>query len=251
MISKAEITSYQVVSAFCMHPKFLIMIHYKKSICLPLIFVLGLLLSVSCKEKPEPEKTKSAAVEEITQSLAPQYKEVATFMGLSITDTTDMDKLLVFKALYPADSLVSSTAADNLKFYKGITRNGKASALPIFESRDKDLSMVLFTKRGYVGSIWAEVLFQQNPLKILKVRFDHQMESEGYGSAIVESAFEDQFTDREIIFDGNSFALHQNDKILIEGESAIDGIAGATSTSTTVIEMMNNGFKNLSAHFNQ
>ena len=76
------------------------------------------------------------------------------------------------------------------------------------------------------------------------------MESEGYGAAITEAAFQDQFIGQKIIFDGNSFSLNQDNNLIIEGESAIDGISGATSTSTTVIEMMNNGFINLGAYSN-
>ena len=226
------------------------MINRTKTFYLPLLIVLGLLISVSCKEKTEPVKTKSAPQEDITQKLSPEYSEIVSFMGLSVSDNTDIDKLLVFKALYPKDSLADSDAAQNLKFYKGIVKNGKASALPIFEARETDLSLTLFTERGYVGSIWAEVLFQRDPHKILKVRFGHQMESEGYGAAITEAAFQDQFIGQKIIFDGNSFSLNQDNNIIIEGESAIDGISGATSTSTTVIEMMNNGFINLGAYSN-
>ena len=225
--------------------------NYTNNMYLPFLLILGLLLSISCKDKPEPEKTKSVQEAAITESLAPKYREIAAFMGLSISDSTDMNKLLVFKALYPQDSLASSDAAQNLKFYKGIINNGKARALPIFESRETDLSLVLFTKRGYVASIWAEVLFQQNPPKILKVRFGHQMESEGYGASISEAAFEDQFIGREIIFDGNCFSLQQDNNIVIQGESAIDGISGATITSTAVIEMMNTGFKNLHSYLNR
>ncbi|MBT8179229.1 MAG: FMN-binding protein [Eudoraea sp.] len=251
MITKAEIADCCMISAFSMNEKLLIMINRNTHFYLPLLFVLGLLLSVSCKDNPKAEQTKSVPEVAITQSLAPQYKDIAAFMGLSISDSTDMDKLLIFKALYPKDSLVSSDAAQNLTFYKGIVKNGKARALPIFESREKDLSLVLFTKRGYVGSIWAEVLFQQNPLNILAVRFGYEMESEGYIAPITEAAFVDQFTGREITFDGNSFALNQDNSILIEGKTTIDGISGATSTSTTVIEMMNNGFINLSGYLNQ
>ena len=227
------------------------MINRTNTIYLPYLLVLGLLLSVSCKDKPEPEKTKAVPEVAVTQSLAPQYKEIAAFMGLTVSDSTDMDQLLAFSTLYPKDSLARSDVEQNLKLYKGIVKNGKTEALPIFESRLTDRSMVLFTTKGYIGYIWAEVLFQKNPLKILKVRFGQKMESEGYGAAITEAAFEDQFAGKEIIFDGNSFSLHQDTKILIEGESAIDGISGATTTSTTVIEMMNNGFINLSPYLNR
>ena len=216
-----------------------------------MVFVLGLFLSISCKDKPEPVKSNSAPEEDITQSLAPQYKEIAEFMGLSVSDTTDIQKMFVFKALYTEDSLVNSDATQNLKYYKGIVKNGKATALPLFESKEEDLTLTLFTERGYVGSIWAEVLFQKNPRKVLKVRFGHQMESEGYGSAITEAAFQDQFIDRGFIFDGNSFSLNQDNNILIEGESEIDGVSGATSTSTTVLEMMNGGFINLKTYFSE
>ena len=94
------------------------MINRTKTFYLPLLIVLGLLISVSCKEKTEPVKTKSAPQEDITQTLSPEYSEIVSFMGLSVSDNTDIDKLLVFKALYPKDSLADSDADKTWNFTK-------------------------------------------------------------------------------------------------------------------------------------
>ena len=212
---------------------------------LSLISLIVLILGSSCKDKPQSNVTPPTPEPEVemVQSLSPVYKEIARFMDLEVSDSTQIDTVLSFKALMGKDSVVSSDAGQNLKFYKDITNKGKAAALPIFEVKDTDLSLLLFTGKGYVGAVWARVLIDRSTGKTVKVRFGHKLESDGYGDGIVRSAFGDQFGNKQIYFDGTTFGLTQSGNPLIEGSAMIDGISGATMTSTAVVQMLNDGLK--------
>lgn len=122
-------------------------------------------------------------------------------------------------------------------------KNGKAKALPIFEVKGSDVSLLLFTGKGYVGAVWARVLINKSTRKIVKVRLGHKMESEGYGDGIVSSAFGDQFGGKKIIFKGNTYGLNQSGTSIIEGSAIVDGVSGATATSTAAVQMLNEGLK--------
>lgn len=210
--------------------------------------LLILLLGYSCKEKPQAVKEVPAPEVKAVKSLSPVYKEIAAFMDLEVSDSTQIDTILAFKALMGKDSVVSSDASQNLRYYKDIMNKGKASALPIFEVKDSDLTLILFTGKGYVGALWAKVLVDKATGKTIKVRFGHKMESEGYGSGIVSSSFGDQFSDKQLLFEDNTFGLIQNGKAVIKGITMVDGISGATITSSAAVKMLNEGLKNFESY---
>ena len=215
---------------------------YSNKLCLLSLVIL--LLGSSCKEKKNQtvESTPVPEVEKV-QILSPVYKEIARFMDLEVSDSTQIESVLNFKAIMGADSVVSTDAAQNLKFYKDITNNGKAPAMPVFEIKGSDLSLVLFTGKGYVGPVWAKVLVDKSTGKTVKVRFSHKLESEGYGNGIVSSAFGDQFSDQKISTEENTFGLVQSGVTVIEGTVLVDGVSGATATSSAVVQMLNEGLK--------
>jgi len=203
-----------------------------------------LLLGNSCKDKPQPEKKAQEPQVESVKSLSPVYKEIAAFMDLEVSDSTQIEQVLDFKALMGEGEVVTSDATQNLSFYKAIMKNGKAASLPIFEAVGSDMTLLIFTGKGYIGTLWAKVLIDKATGKTIKVRFGHKMESEGYGNGIVSSAFGDQFSNKQISFEENSFGLNQNGKLAIKGITEIDGVSGATITSSAVVEMLNDGLKN-------
>jgi len=59
------------------------------------------------------------------------------------------------------------------------------------------------------------------------------------GAEISKTEFEKQFINLSIQINGHSFGLKQDEEIIIQGENIIDGISGATLSSTTVIELSN------------
>lgn len=203
-----------------------------------------LLMGISCKDKPQPDKEVPAPEVEAIKSLPPEYKEIAAFMDLEVADSTQIETILNFKALMGKDSVIPSDASQNLRYYKNIMKNGTASSFPIFEMKDTNFTLILFKGKGYVGAIWAKVLIDKATGKTIKVRFGHKMESEGYGSGIVSSSFGDQFSDKQLLFEDNTFGLIQNGKEVIKGASMVDGVSGATITSSAVVEMLNEGLKN-------
>ena len=75
----------------------------------------------------------------------------------------------------------------------------------------------------------------------MKLQFEHMAESEGYGAAITQSSFENQFVGIVLDPDLKDFGLKQNGVVLIEGVNMIDGISGATITSKAGIKMINQG----------
>ncbi len=207
------------------------------------------LVFISCKETTKEVTTIPTPEGTVKESLAPQYKEIGAFMDLILTDSTRVEEVFLFKALYDKDSLTDSDAAENLKLYKAIMKTGRSKAIPIFESRASDLSLVLLTGKGYVGPIWARVLFDRKTRQIVRVSFGHKLETEGYGDAITDTAFQEQFSGAEIRLDTPSFALKQGPTEAQEGVSTVDGISGATATSTAVIQLLNSGLKGLEAYF--
>jgi Na+-transporting NADH:ubiquinone oxidoreductase subunit C len=88
--------------------------------------------------------------------------------------------------------------------------------------------------------------------EITKVAFDHKAESDEYGAdGITLSSFEDQFIGSKIDWTENTFGLHQSGKTLVDGNTTIDGISGATVTSQAVLKMMNEGLQKYSGYLNQ
>ncbi|MCX2720756.1 FMN-binding protein [Lentiprolixibacter aurantiacus] len=214
---------------------------HSAKLCLP---VLMIILSVaSCKDKPNKEEPAAVPEAEVIKSLDPAFAEIARFMDFKVSDSTLTDTLFNYKAVMGEEGVIASDAEQNLKFYKGIMKNGKASALPIFEDKGSDRSLLLFTGKGYLGPIWARILIDKGTGTILKVRFGHEMESEGYGNGIMSSAFGDQFSNQEILSEGNVFGLNQNGKAVIQGAYMVDGVSGATITSSAVVQMLNDGLK--------
>lgn len=213
-----------------------------------ILLVSMVVLGYSCKDKPQPAKPEPKPVAKTVEKLSPAYQEIASFMGLEASDTTQIENLLDFKVFTDGDSIVGSNAAENLKYYKDIFKKGTAAALPIFEAKESDLTLLLFAGRGYVGAIWAEVLIDRSTGKTVKVRFGHKMESEGYGDGMVAPEFEEQFANKDITFSTNTFALAQNGTTMVEGASQVDGVSGATATSTAVVQMLNTSLQKLQGY---
>jgi Na+-transporting NADH:ubiquinone oxidoreductase subunit C len=213
-----------------------------------LLLLIVLLLAGSCKDTTQKEAPTPVQEVEAVKTLDPVFKEIGRFMGLEVTDSTRIDSVFSFRAITEEEGLVSSDAAQNLKSYKAIMRNGKATSLPVFEAKETNLSLLVFTGKGYIGTLWVSVLIDKNTGKTVRVRFGHQMESEGYGNGIMSSAFGDQFMDKQIASGDNTFGLMQNGKPAIEGANMVDGISGATVTSSAAVQMLNDGLKQYSSY---
>ena len=88
------------------------------------LMAMMLMLGYSCKDKPQTSKAEPKAVTKTVEKLSPVYQEIASFMGMEATDSTQIETLMDFKVLTETDSLTGSNAIENLKIYKNITKKG-------------------------------------------------------------------------------------------------------------------------------
>ena len=103
--------------------------------------------------------------------------------------------------------------------------------------------------KGFGGPIWAMLLIDAKTLEILKIKFSHKAESEGYGAGIVRTSFQNQFKGKIVkISSANTFGLQGHGE---ETYYPIDGISGATVTNMAVVNMLNEGLKGYAEYFAQ
>ena len=213
------------------------------------IFLLLIGIIWNCKEKRElelpPQETS------VTKQISPAIKELLQFANINFTDTTDISNLLVFKLIDKNGEVLISDLEKNTKIYKNLIKGRSTSELLIFENIESDEAILVIQSRGSVGAIWSKIIIDNNRKKILKLQFEHMAESEGYGDAIIQSSFENQFVGIVLGTDLRDFGLKQNGMALIEGANMIDGISGATITSKAAVEMINNGLLKYQNYMNQ
>ena len=207
----------------------------------------------SCKQKTEKPKSNQVNQEPTpTYSLPKEMKEIAQFADLSLTDSTDVDTVLNFKAIDSVGILAEISMEEALLLYKTTIETNKVVALPIFEFKGTQNSLLIVSEKGFGGKIWGKVLVDRTTSEITKVEFGHKAESDEYGAdEITLSSFEDQFIGIKINWTGNTFGLDQSGKTLIKGNTTIDGISGATVTSQAVLKMMNEGLQKYRSYLNK
>ena len=108
-----------------------------------------------------------------------------------------------------------------------------------FDIKKSNDAILLFTGGGYAGKIWSLVLLNKETLNIKNIEFSHKEESSSYGSKIIEPEFKEQFIGKSLSFEESSLGLTQSNIKIIKGNSQVDGITGATSTSKGAIIMIN------------
>ena len=119
-------------------------------------------------------------------------------------------------------------------------KNGDSDVHPIFEIKNSSTIILPAYGKGLWGSIWGYLVVNKTTLKIINIEIDHQTETPGLGAEINKDYFENQFIGTVIDSNQVNFSLYQNEKTLIKGLQKVDGLSGATITSTRVVEMINN-----------
>ena len=202
-----------------------------------------IVLGWSCKENPKQTEQKIETVKQETKtkaSLPESIKEIATFATPDFTDTTDIQNLIIFKELDLTSNTISNIDLDRASdLYKKLATRGQATSLPIFEVKGTDLVVLPVQGVGFGGAIWAKVLLDKKTLEIKNIAFEHKGESEGYGAAVSEKTFEDQFLGTKINLKEDTFTLQK------AGDDVhfVDGISGATMTSKGAVTMVNEGLR--------
>ncbi len=218
------------------------------------LIILAIFLG-SCKQKTDSQKAEQLGQEPAptsTYQLPKAIKEIAQFSDITLTDSTDVNSVMNFKAIDSTGVVTEINMSEALSLFKTAMDSNKSTALPIFEFKDTQNSMLMVSERGFGGKIWGKLLVDRTTSELLKVEFDHTAESDEYSAdGITLSSFEDQFIGARINWKGNTFGLDQSGKTHAEGDTMIDGISGATVTSQAVLKMMNEGVQKYSGYLDE
>lgn len=211
-----------------------------------LIVLILLPMIWNCKEnrdtaKPIVEESKQETV--VVAALPAIIMELAKYAEPTFSDAANSDELMIFKEIDANGTVAPINRQRAIDLYKGITKPQQVSAMPIFEIKNTDMVILPIQGKGFGGAIWANVVVDKKTLEIKKIAFEHKAESEGYGAALTQSTFENQFVGVKLNLDESSFVLKKNMEQRMDDGIVVDGISGATMTSNGVIEMMNLGLK--------
>jgi len=209
----------------------------------PLLFIL---LIWNCKEKPDTVTQDHKEIKQEVQTvshLSSTIKELIKFADLTLTDSTDINELILFKEIDTSGTITETNVDRAVSLYKKMTKRKQVTSLPIFEVKDTNTTILMFQGAGFGGAIWAKVLVDRNTMKIKKIAFEHKAESEGYGAALTLASFENQFIGMKINLEKDTFTLQRGISKIKDNGQIIDGISGATMTNQGVVEMLNQGIK--------
>ncbi|WP_339628593.1 FMN-binding protein [uncultured Maribacter sp.] len=216
-----------------------------------IILLLVVLLFWNCKQKPGTEKSKEIEIlkeETATVLVPPTMIELGKFADVLLSDKSDINQFIDFKQIDTNQSVTAIDMNTAIALYKKMMKRSKSTSLPIFEIKNTEDVILPIQGVGFGGPIWAKVLVDRNTLEIKKIAFEHFAETDGYGAAITQSPFMDEFTGTKINLDKNTFALQKNMEKRIDDGVMVDGISGATMTSEGAIEMVNEGLKKYKAY---
>jgi Na+-transporting NADH:ubiquinone oxidoreductase subunit C len=211
-----------------------------------LFYLILVALLCNCKEKVE---TLKPMVEEAKQGAKANsedlsiIKELANFADTGLSGSEDVNPLLEFKEVTENGTIETIDRATFLKLYKAQLQPQESPVLPIFEIKNTNNAVIMVKGNGFGGPIWAKVLVDRTTREIKKIEFDHKAESEGYGAGITNTSFKKQFMGARINLDAKSFGLNQSGRPLLPGDTMIDGISGATATSSAAVAMLNEGLQ--------
>ena len=211
-----------------------------------IIFLLVVLLFWNCKQKSNTEEPKEVDVlkEENAIVLVPKVMiELGKIADVVLTDKSDINQFIGFKQIDTHQSVTTIDMNDAISLYKRIMKREKVTSFPIFELKNTDEVILPIQGVGFGGPIWAKVLVDKNTLEIKKIAFEHFAETDGYGAAISQSPFANEFIGTKINLNKNTFTLQKNIENRIDDGVVVDGISGATMTSEAAIEMVNEGLK--------
>jgi Na+-transporting NADH:ubiquinone oxidoreductase subunit C len=116
-----------------------------------------------------------------------------------------------------------------------------AKGLPIYEAEVEGTEIYILPMRGagLWGPIWGYLAVEADGSTIYGSEFGHAGETPGLGAEIVEPAFRNQFTGKELFKEGDfrSIAVVKPGKS-VTNRDYVDGISGGTITSQGVDKML-------------
>ena len=216
-----------------------------------MLMMMVVVLGWNCKENPKQAEPIMEPEQEIqtTTEVPASIKEIAAFAMSTFTDTTNLQDQLIFKELNTTSGDISTIDPERAgDLYKKLATRGQAVSLPIFEVKGTDLVVLPVQGVGFGGAIWAKVLLDKKTLEIKNIAFEHKGESEGYGAAMVQNTFEDQFLGAKINLEEDTFTLQKAIEKANDDGHFIDGLTGATMTSQGAVSMVNQGLRKYSSY---
>tara|TARA_R110001592_G_scaffold304426_2_gene576896 strand:- start:381 stop:1052 length:672 start_codon:yes stop_codon:yes gene_type:complete len=211
-----------------------------------IIILLAGLLFWNCKQKPDTEKSKEVEILKEQKTLVvvpPSMIELGSFADISLSNKSDINQYIDFKQIDANQSVTAIDMNEAVSLYKKMMKREKATFSPIFEIKNTNRVILPIQGVGFGGPIWAKVLVDRNTLEIKKIAFEHFAETDGYGAAMTQLPFLNEFIGTKINLDKNTFTLQKNMENRIDNGVLVDGISGATMTSEAAIEMVNEGLK--------
>lgn len=219
---------------------------------LTFVLLVGVMLC-GCKEKPDAKPKAEKPEQEIIieKPVSPVLVELAKFTDLVISDAITANELFIFKEIDDNGVVEMVDENEAISLYKKMMKRDAVKSWVIFEIENTDTAILFVQGLGFGGPIWASVLVNTKTLEIKKIAFEHKAESDGYGAAMTQTSFENQFVGTKIDFEKNTFTLERNIKKRIDDGTFIDGISGATMTSEGAIEMVNEGLRKYKGYLNR
>ncbi|MEJ1222885.1 FMN-binding protein [Sediminicola sp. 1XM1-17] len=207
-----------------------------------------------CKENNKVEPPKAATVEAAphpVQKVDPIVGELLHFADIDTAKIAAVGKILGFKAVDRSGQSTSLDLESGVALFKSFPNTKKDQKLPVMEISGTDRFIIMVKGKGFGGPIWAKLLVDQKTDEILKIRFGHRAETEGYGAQIERASFQEQFEGKKLVVSGNTFGLQKQGSVIMEGRYPIDGISGATVTNKGVVDMLNTGLQGYALYFEQ
>ena len=192
------------------------------------------MITSGCKQTTTKEE--SPTEEQLTSMY---MRDIGHFIDTTYTDSTDLSSIVDFKYLDINKKINDCSLEKSTELYSKIIHSDSCTEFPIFEVKNSNISVLVIGQKSQWATIWAIYLVDRNLKTIKKVDIYYKAEVPGLGVGISSTEFEDQFINLPIQISGHSFGLKQDEKIIIQGGNIIDGISGATLSSTAIIEVSN------------
>lgn len=204
---------------------------YLKNILVSTILIIFI---ASCSQSPP---TEEPLTEEQLMSI--YMSDIGYFIDSAFTDSTDLSSIVDFKYINLNKEIKECSKEKSIEIYSKIIHCDSCTEFPIFEVKNSNISVLIVGDKNEWASIWIAYFMVRPSKTIKKVNIYYTAEVPGLGVKVSKTEFEKQFINLPIQINENSFGLRQNREIIIQGANIIDGISGATLSSTTVVEISN------------
>ena len=197
--------------------------------------------------------TNQNSLEESVKRNKPKFehkmavRDVTNFCGIELkndADDKDLINYFTFKSMDAAGRIENCSMKYAFRLYSNAVKSTEeVFPLPIFEIKGTNYSLLIFNGKGAWASVWAIAKIDRTKRVIESIQFLEEYECTPYADKFKDSSFLKQFVGIEYISHQSTFGAYKNDTLLIEGTNLVDGVSGATTTLSGIIESVNDGLK--------